>query len=331
MFNEKLLISKAKQMQKTIVFPEASFSDRIVKAGKYIAKKKIAKVIFIGDESALILRYKKLNGIEVVNPKTSSLTYKIAESLYELRKDKGITIDEAKELALDPFYFATMLVKLGVADGMIGGAEVSTKRNLKPALQLIKGKNGKKVCSGFLFYGKCKLTDNQPFILGDAGLNEFPNEQELAEIGENLCEFANLLNIEPRVAFLSYSTNGSAESDSVSKVRNATNLFKQNNNVLCEGEVQFDTALVKEVAKTKFKDSYLTKQSANILVMPDINAGNITYKAIQRFSKLNAIGPIILGLNKPVNDLSRGCTVKDIIMLTAITAIQCENNKGDKK
>lgn len=327
---EKYLIKKAKLNKKTIVFPEACFSERIVIAGKIIAKKNIANVIFIGDESALILRYKNLKNITVINPKTSSLTEKFAESLFELRKNKGLTLEEAKNLVLDPFYFSTMLVYEGYADGMVGGAEVSTKTNLKPALQIIKGKNGQNVCSGFLFYGKCKLTNNQPFILGDAGLNEFPGEIELANIGKSLCDFAIDMNIEPRVAFLSYSTNGSAESDSVIKVRNACNLFKKDNNVLCEGEVQLDTALVKSVAKTKLDDSYLTNQSANVLVMPDINAGNITYKAIQRFSSLNAIGPIVMGLNKPVNDLSRGCTIKDIIMLTAVTALQCKN-KGDKK
>lgn len=327
---EKYLLKKAKALDKTIVFPEASFSERIVKAGKIIAKKRLAKVVFIGDESAMILRYKKLKDITIINPKFSNLTEKFAEVLYELRKSKGLTKDQAKNLILDPFYFSTMMVHLGYADGMVGGAEVSTKTNLKPSLQIIKGKNNQKVCSGFLFYGKSKLLQNQPFVLGDAGLCEFPSEEELCQIGLNLCDFAKNLQIEPRVAFLSYSTNGSASSDAVEKVRNAANLFKNKSAYFCEGEVQLDAALVPSVAKTKLKNSYLSNKPANILVMPDINAGNITYKAIQRFSKLNAIGPIVMGLNKPVNDLSRGCNVKDIIMLTAITVLQCEN-KGEEK
>ena len=317
---EKLILNKAKSRVRTIVFPEADFSTRIIEASKIIIKKQIAKVILIGDESALTLKYGELLGAQIINPKTSDLTHEFAETFYKLRKDKGISKDEAEKTMLDPIYFATMLVHKGYADGMVGGAEVSTSQNLKPALQIIKGKNGL-VSSCFMFYGKNKFTKGKPFFLSDAGLVENPTSEGLSEIAsQTMLSASSLIGLEPKIAFLSYSTKGSAKGESIDIVRRASEIFKmRNKNVIADGELQLDSAVVPSVCIRKAPNSEV-KGEANILIVPDINAGNIVYKAIQYYGGLNAIGPITQGFNKPVNDLSRGCSV----MLTAITVLQCE-------
>ncbi|MEG1751529.1 MAG: phosphate acyltransferase [Clostridia bacterium] len=329
MFCVKSILCQAKNKCKTIVFPEAGFSERIVTAGKILAKKQLVKVVFIGDESALILRYKNLKGITIINPKTSSHHDRFVKEFYEIRKSKGITLEQADALMLDPFYFATMLVHMNFADGMVGGVEVPTARNLKPALQIIKAKKQNLICcSCFLFYGKNRVTKNQPFFVSDAGLVEFPNSVELESIASMTAKFCkNLFKINPRVAFLSYSTNGSASSDSITTVKNACELFKAKNTFFADGEVQLDTALLPQIAKIKLPKSHLTATPANVLIFPDINAGNIAYKSIQHFGGLKVIGPIVLGLNKPVNDLSRSSTVNEIINMACLTSIQSE--KGE--
>ena len=321
---EKFLIKEAQKKKKTIVFPEADFSPRIIEATKIILKKKIANVILIGDESSLVLKYGNLKNVQIINPKTSELTKQFADIFYELRKNKGITKEIANEKMLDAFYFSTMLVKEGYADGMVGGAEVSTAKNLKPSLEIIKGKDGL-VSSCFLFFGKNKFTKNKPFFLSDAGLIEEPTSQELTKIAKQTVDSAvKFINLIPKVAFLSYSTKGSAQSESINTVRQASEIFvKENPTIIADGELQLDSALIPSVCMKKAPNS-IVKGEANVLIVPNINAGNIVYKAIQYFGGLNAIGPIIQGLNKPVNDLSRGCNVKDIVILTAVTAIQCD-------
>lgn len=322
---EKLLIFSARQKQKTIIFPEASFSDRIVKAGIKIAKMGLAKVVFVGDESSLSLQIKKkhLNKVEILNPKTYERIDELALYVYEKRKHKGMTEDEAKNLVLDPIYFATTLTALGVVDGMICGAEVPTANTLRPALQIIETKEG--LCSSyFLFLGKNKVTD-RVFMMGDCGVVENPTYEQQTAIAELMLEENKKFNLfEPRFAFLSYSTLGSAFSDSTDKVAKAYELFASRNpQVKAVGEVQFDASVNKRVASVKMPGRDMSKPS-NIFVMPNIDAGNICYKAIQYFGSIKAIGPITMGLNKPVNDLSRGCTIKDIVLLTAITVIQCD-------
>ena len=321
---EKFLIKEAQKKKKTIVFPEADFSPRIIEATKIILKKKIANVILIGDESSLVLKYGNLKNVQIINPKTSELTKQFADIFYELRKNKGITKEIANEKMLDAFYFSTMLVKEGYADGMVGGAEVSTAKNLKPSLEIIKGKDGL-VSSCFLFFGKNKFTKNKPFFLSDAGLIEEPTSPELTKIAKQTVDSAvKFINLIPKVAFLSYSTKGSAQSESINTVRQASEIFvKENPTIIADGELQLDSALIPSVCIKKAPNS-IVKGEANVLIVPNINAGNIVYKAIQYFGGLNAIGPIIQGLNKPVNDLSRGCNVKDIVILTAVTAIQCD-------
>jgi phosphate acetyltransferase len=319
---KKLLIKQAKTKGKTIVFPEAGFSDRIVKAAKKIAKKQIAKVILIADESQIAIRFNKLKNVTVLNPKTSHLTKDLALKLFELRKEKGLTEEKASELILEPFYFATMLVKEGYADGMVAGAEVATPETLKPALQLIKTKNGL-ASSSMLFFGKHK-TIKLPIILSDPGLNPNPTSQQLVEIAFQTVQTVEAFfpEVSPKVAFLSYSTKGSAGGELVDKMTEATKLFKQAHpHILADGEMQLDSALIPFVANKKCALSPVAGE-ANVLIVPDLNVGNIVYKSMQYFGKLTAIGPIIQGLNKPVNDLSRGCSVKDIIVLTAVTVLQ---------
>ena len=327
----KHILKLAKQKKKSIVFPEAAFSDRILKAVLYLKKHDICEPILIGDESSIVMQCKKLESANIVNPKTSNITEELANELYNARKEKGLTLEQAQELIVDPFYFATMMVKCGYADGMVGGAEVSTARNLKPALQLLRGKDGF-VNSYMIMDGKNKLTSS-PFFMTDCGLVEEPNAEQLAIMAKRTCDEMNLFtDIEPKVAFLSYSTYGSAKSDSTLKMSSANEIFKQNNaNILSQGELQLDAALVERVAKTKLGDSKDYYGKANVLVFPDLNAGNICYKAISYFGNIHVIGPITAGLEKPINDLSRGCSVKDIISLTAITVLQSKDKKEDKE
>lgn len=319
---KKHLIKKAKSKDKTIVFPEAGYSDRIIKAVEIILKKEIAKVILIADESQMAIRFKKLKGVTVLNPKTSHLTKELAEKLFKLRKEKGLTQEKAKKLVLDPFYFSVMLLKEGYADGMVAGAEVPTAKTIKPALEIIKTKNSF-ASSAMMFFGKHKHI-KLPIILSDPALNPNPSSEMLARIAFQTTEtFKSFFpQIEPKVAFLSYSTNQSAKGELVEKVKKATKIFKKEyKEIKADGEMQLDTALLEKVGKKKFASS-LVAGKANVLIVPDLNAGNIAYKSIQYFGNLMAIGPIVQGLNKPVNDLSRGCTINDIVLLTALTVLQ---------
>lgn len=330
MFEIKNLIKKAKSKQKTIVFPEVSFSDRTVEAVKILQKKKIVKVLLVGDASALILRDKIFEKFDIVNPVTFPERDKLVKTLYEKRKEKGMTLEQADELEKDPYYFATLLVECGYADGMVAGAEGSTANTVRPALQIIKAKNKKDpVSSCFLMFGKNKFLKDKPLILADCAVLEKPDADILAVIASQSVKTARAFGITPRVSFLSYSSKGSAKSEEIDKVREAYEKFKKKEkDVVCDGELQFDASMVKSVAEHKAPKSPL-KGDANILIFPDIQAGNICYKAIQYIGGLNAIGPILQGLKKPVNDLSRGCTVQDIVLVSAVTALQCEE-KGDK-
>lgn len=328
MFKIKDLVKEAKRKQKTIVFPEVSFSDRTLEAVKILQKKKICKVLLVGDASALILRDKSLEKFEIVNPVTFPDRKKLVKTLYEKRKKKGMTMEEADELEKDPYYFATLLVECGYADGMVAGAEAPTANTVRPALQIIKAKNKNPVSSCFLVYGDNKFLKGKALILSDCGVIEKPDSETLSAIAEASVESARAFKIgTPKVAFLSYSTKGSAKSDDVTKVREAFEIFKKKNkDVLADGELQFDAAMVKSVADHKAPNSPIGGD-ANVLIFPDINAGNICYKTTQYIGGLNAIGPILQNLKKPVNDLSRGCNVNDIVMLSVITALQCEDEK----
>ena len=328
MFKIKDLIKEARRKQKTIVFPEVSFSDRTLEAVKLLQKKKICKVLLVGDASALILRDKSMEKFDIVNPLTFPDREKLVKTLYEKRKKKGMTLEEADELEKDPYYFATLLVECGYADGMVAGAGAPTANTVRPALQIIKAKNKSPVSSCFLVYGDNKFLKGKALILSDCGVIEKPDAETLASIAEASVESAKAFKLgEPRVAFLSYSTKGSAKSDDVTKVREGYEIFKKRNkDILADGEIQFDAAMVKEVSEHKAPNSEI-RGNANVLIFPDINAGNICYKTTQYIGGLNAIGPILQNLKKPVNDLSRGCNVNDIVMLSVITALQCEGEK----
>ncbi len=323
----KDIYKRAKQLQKTIVFPEAGFSDRTIEAVKYIQKKGIAKPVLIGDESALVLRDKNLSKFQIINPNTFQGIDELAKCLYNKRKEKGMTEEEANKLAKDPYYFATLLVELGYADGMIAGAEASTANTVRPALQVIKAKKkGGMVSSCFVMFGDNKFLGDKCLILSDCGVIKHPDENELYEIACQSVETYRCLGLDdPKVAFLSFSSKGSAEDESLLPIRKAYEKFKKTG-IPCDGELQFDSAMVEKVAKQKCPDSPL-KGDANILIFPDLNSGNICDKAMQSLGGVNAIGPILQGLKKPVNDLSRGCSVEDIVMLTAITALQAKKEE----
>ena len=330
MFKVEELLKRAKKLKKTIVFPEAGFSDRTIKAVKFLKKKKIVDVILVGDESALVLMDKQLGDFKILNPKTSPLKEKLLKLLLNKRKDKGLTRDEAEKLILDPYYFATLLVEYGVADGMVSGAESSTAETIRPALQIIgPKKKGELVSSCILLYGKNAFLKNKPILLSDCAIIPKPSSSDLKNIAMHTCDTYRKLGLEsPKLAFLSYSTKQSAKGDEVLKVQEASNSFKKEG-VIHDGELQLDSALVPEVARQKAPNSKI-KGDANILIFPDLNCGNICYKAMQYVGGLKAIGPLLQNLKKPVNDLSRGCSVEDIIIVSAITAIQSEK-KGDDK
>lgn len=322
---EKELLQRALSKKRTIVFPEAGFSERIRKASLEIVKLGIAKVVLVGsiDNMLKTISQNDLNNFTIVDPEKTPLISELANKVYEIRKAKGLTLDEAYKLLQDSIYFANAYTACGYADGIVCGAEVPTASTLRPALQIIKSKNGL-VSSYFLFSGENSVTDNA-FLMGDCGVIEYPTAEQECTIAENMLNEFNLLGLNnPKLAFLSYSTRGSAKSESTLKVSEAFNLFKQKYpNVDAVGEVQFDASIKQSVARVKMPNVAFTKP-ANIFVMPNIDAGNICYKMVQYFGGLKAIGPITSGFNKPVNDLSRGCTVDDIVLLTAITCIQCK-------
>lgn len=323
----KYLISSAKRLNKTIVLPEAEISPRIIEAGLKAVKLGIANIVFVGDEQKLKqyenFSYKKK--ITVVEPKTSPQLPQVINAIYEARKDKGMTLEMSAELALDPIYFANGYCLCGFADGIVCGAEVPTAKTLRPALQLIKSKQGL-VSSYFIFSGKNPVTANC-FLMGDCAVVENPTTEQESLIAEMMLkEYLMLGLIKPCCAFLSYSTLGSAESESVRKVRRAYEIFSTRNpRVMAIGETQFDACVNERVRTVKMPTAPITRP-ANIFVMPNIDAGNIAYKITQYFGSLQAIGPITMGFNIPVNDLSRGCTVSDILNVIAVTVLQSEND-----
>lgn len=330
MFKVNDLLKRAKKLNKTIVFPEAEISERVIKAVEIVLKKKIANVILLGDEKIIFSKSKHLKGATIINPKTSELLPEFVEKLVEIRKNKGLTTEQAKELLKDNFYFASMLVELGYADGYLGGSETSTSNTLRPALQIIKTKEDLKLVSScHIMTGtkKHSFGENDVILTADCALNINPTAEELKEIVLATVQSAKTFcPITPRVAMLSFSSFGSGgdKDESVLKVRKAIELVKSaNKDILIDGEMQLDCAIVPEVAKIKSKVSKVSG-NANILIFPDLNSGNIGYKLMERFGHLQAVGVIMQGFKKPINDLSRGCKVSDIVVMTAITCLQSE-------
>lgn len=313
---------------KTIVLPEAT-DIRVLQATEKICKEGFAKVILLGNEEE-ILKIANENNIDIVNTKIiNPLTYdkkdKYINAFYELRKEKGMTYDKAKEMLQDPVYFGMMMVKMEDADGLVSGAIHSTADTLRPALQILKTAPNTKLVSAFflMVVPNCEYGENGTFVFSDCGLNPNPTAEELSEIAiSSSNSFNQLTGKQPKVAMLSFSTYGSAKSESTEKVVSATSLVKEKMpELLVDGELQLDAAIIPEVAKSKAKGSNVAG-FANTLIFPNLDAGNIGYKLVQRLANAEAYGPLCQGIKKPVNDLSRGCSSDDIVGVVAITCVQ---------
>ena len=325
---------RARTEIKTIVLPEAT-DVRILEAAQIVKNEGYAKVVLIGDEEK-VTEIAKDKGIDIgetkiVNPLKSEKTEEYAKALYELRKAKGMTLDQAKNLLMNNSrYFAAMIVKEGDADGFVSGASHPTSDTLRPALQILKTAPGTKLVSAFFIMDlpDKQYGENGIFVFADCGLNKYPDAEALSEIAISSAKsFKELVGEEPRIAMLSYSTHGSANSPLTEKVIEATKLLKEREpELICDGEIQLDAAIIPEVAKLKAPDSPLQGKS-NILIFPDLDAGNIGYKLTQRFGHAEAYGPLCQGVSRAVNDLSRGCSSKDIVGVVAITALQARNIK----
>ena len=325
------LKDKAKQSIKTIILTESE-DKRVLEAAQKVKKEGFANIILIGNEEDANKLAKENNidisGIPVINPETSDKFDEYANAFYELRKAKGMTEDKAKEMLKDNMYFGTMMVKEGDADGLVSGACHSTANTLRPALQILKTAPGTKLVSAFflMVVPDCKYGENGIFIFGDSGLVENPTADELSEIAISSSKsFEQLTGKESKVAMLSYSTYGSAHSELTEKVVEATKLLKEKMpNLICDGELQLDAAIIPEINASKAPGSPL-KGEANTLIFPNLDAGNIGYKLVQRLAKAEAYGPLCQGIAKPVNDLSRGCNSDDIVGVVAITAVQAQD------
>ena len=321
---------KARLDIKTIVLPEAS-DIRILEAANIALRENYAKIVLLGNEEN-INKMANDNNLDISNaiiidPNNSDKKELYAEKLYELRKEKGMTLEKARELIKDEVYYGMMMVKLEEADGLISGAIHSTSDTLRPALQILKTAPGTKLVSAFflMVVPDCEFGEDGVFVFGDCGLNQNPTSEELAYIAKSSSDsFERLVGKESKVAMLSYSTKGSAKSELTEKVVNATNIAKEMFPELkIDGELQLDAALVPNVAKSKAPDSDIAG-NANTLIFPDLDAGNIGYKLVQRLAKAEAYGPLCQGIAKPVNDLSRGCSSEDVAGVIAITAVQAQ-------
>lgn len=325
---------RAKESIKTIILPEAT-DIRALEAAKIATQEGYAKVILVGDEEVIKRKAEANNidisGIKIENPAKSENYELFVHKLFELRKLKGMTEQKARELILDPVYYGMMMVKCDEVegDGLVSGAIHSTADTLRPALQILKTAPGTKLVSAFfiMVVPDCTYGDNGTFIFSDSGLNEHPNADDLSEIAISSSKsFEQLVGKEAKVAMLSYSTYGSAKSEATEKVIEATRLVKEKvPELIVDGELQLDAAIIPEVSKSKAPGSPV-EGNANVLIFPDLGAGNIGYKLVQRLAKAEAYGPLCQGIAKPVNDLSRGCSAKDIAGVIAITAVQAQNN-----
>lgn len=317
------LLQKARVQKKHIVLPEGD-DKRILRAAARLQLLDIVDLTLLGDQNTIQLKCDQiglqidLDKIKIINPEDSVYNDDFAKTLFEARKHKGMTETTAKDLTRDVSYFGTLMILNGLADGMVSGAVHTTMHTIKPALQLIKTKPGVSVVSSVFFM----CLSDRVSVMGDCAVNPNPNAEQLSEIAISSAASALAFGIEPKVAMLSYSSGSSGKGEEVEKVRKATELAKAKNpNLKIEGPIQYDAAVDMSVAKTKMPASEVAGQ-ASVLIFPDLNTGNNTYKAVQRETGALAIGPMLQGLNKPVNDLSRGCTVDDIFNTVLLTAIQ---------
>ncbi|AUZ28260.1 MULTISPECIES: phosphate acetyltransferase [Bacillus] len=303
-----------------IVFPEG-LDERILEAVSKLAGNKVLNPIVVGNENEIQAKAKELNltldGVKIYDPHTYEGMEDLVQAFVERRKGKA-TEEQARKALLDENYFGTMLVYKGLADGLVSGAAHSTADTVRPALQIIKTKEGVKKTSGVFIMAR----GEEQYVFADCAINIAPDSQDLAEIAIESANTAKMFDIEPRVAMLSFSTKGSAKSDETEKVADAVKIAKEKAPELTlDGEFQFDAAFVPSVAEKKAPDSEI-KGDANVFVFPSLEAGNIGYKIAQRLGNFEAVGPILQGLNMPVNDLSRGCNAEDVYNLALITAVQ---------
>lgn len=305
-----------------IILPESQ-DDRILEAASILSEEELIEIIILGSEPKIKQRAKeknlKLEKIKIVDPEFDVYKQEYVKTYYELRKHKGINLEEASKKVSDYSTFSVMMVHTGRADGMVAGATWPTANTIRPALEIIKTKPDMPIASSYFIME----TMTKKYLFADCAFIKNPDFEELAYIALETAKSAELLNLKPKIALLSFSTKGSGGDDeSIKKIRKATKLFKSKRpDIMIEGEIQLDTAIVPEVNKLKCPECEV-KGDANTLIFPDLNSGNIGYKLVQRFANVKATGPIIQGLKKPVNDLSRGCSVEDIINVTYITALE---------
>lgn len=324
---EFTLIEKAKKNRMRIVLPEGS-DERILHAAEILLRREVAEIIILGNQEEVTTKAAQLglmlDTAKIIQPELHPDFDKYVEAYYEARKHKGITLEQAKDIMSDTTYFGTMMVHLNDADGMVSGAANTTAHTIRPAFEFIKTKPDASIVSSvFLMCLKDKV-----LAFGDCAVNPNPNAEQLAEIAISSGKTAQIFGIDPKVAMLSYSTGSSGKGADVDKVIEATSIAQERApELLLEGPLQYDAAIDKNVAATKLPDSEVAGK-ATVFVFPDLNTGNNTYKAVQRAAGAVAIGPVLQGLNKPVNDLSRGCTVPDIVNTVAITAIQAQAEQG---
>ncbi|AGB41372.1 phosphate acetyltransferase [Halobacteroides halobius DSM 5150] len=327
----KRMHAQARDGKEKIVLPEGT-EPRMIKAVPLIIEKGIAEVVLLGDKQEVqdiaLEHGVDLSGAEIINPVKSDKLEEYAQVYYKLRKHKGITKEEAQEKIKEPLYFGAMMVKQEDADGQVAGAANPTGNVLRSAIKIIGTAEGISVISGaFVMIVQDKdFGDDGLLLFGDCAVNPNPDTNQLAEIAVSTAKTAqDLANIDPKVGMLSFSTNGSAQHDLVNKVQEATDKAQEiNPDLKIDGEMQSDAALVPKVADKKYPESEIAG-NANVLVFPDLQAGNIGYKLVQRLAGAEAIGPILQGVAKPVNDLSRGCNVQDIVNVVAITVVQAQN------
>ncbi|MCU1532936.1 MAG: phosphate acetyltransferase, partial [Arthrobacter sp.] len=317
------LIERARSQRRHIVLPEGT-DVRILRAAEILHRRDVCELTVLGREAdvreAASTQGIDLSGINIVDPATSELRQEFAQKYAELRAHKGVDLAKALEVMQDESYFGTMMVQLGVVDGMVSGAAHTTAHTIRPALEFVKTREGVKIVSSVFLM----LMPDRVLVYGDCAVNPDPNAEQLADIALASAETAAQFGVEPRVAMLSYSTGGSGTGEAVDKVRQATGLVRQRRpDLLVEGPIQYDAAVDAAIAESKMPGSSVAGQ-ASVFIFPDLNTGNNTYKAVQQSSGAVAVGPVLQGLRKPVNDLSRGCTVEDIVNTVAITAIQAQ-------
>lgn len=320
------LIDRAKADKKTIVLPEGN-DERILEAAQEALAQGIANIIILGDADEIAAKGYNLEGATIIDPATSDKQEEFANLLYELRKAKGMTPEEAKELVKDPIHFAVLMVKSGLCDGLVGGACHATIKILSPSLKIIKTAPGEPMVSSFFIMDVpgSEFGENGLFLFADCALEIQPTSEKLAHIANQTDKsFKRLIGDDPRIALLSHSSHGSAVNDDSTKVVKAVEYIRENYpDIVADGELQLDAAIVPELGASKAPNSPVAGK-ANVLIFPDLDAANIGYKLVQRLGGAKAYGPVLQGLAAPVNDLSRGCTAEDVVGVIAITCVQAQ-------